>query len=67
MNGVILIAGAEVEQKLMWGTTRDTRAGAIRAVCLETGLFLKTKIAEKTTFPVGWKLVVEIELSPRHE
>lgn len=50
MNGVLLVTSAEMEQKLMWGTTRDPRAGAIRAVCLETGLFLKAmKVVDKTT------------------
>ena len=68
MNAAWLIHAAEIEQKLIWGTSRDLHACAIQAVCLETGIFIKAmKIVDKTTFPVGFKLILEIELSPNHE
>jgi hypothetical protein len=68
-NAALLIIGTEIEQKLMWGNTRDTRAESMRAVCTELGLFVRSlKITGNHTLRgPKTKVSIEIELITRYE
>lgn len=68
-NAALLLIGSEIEQKLMWGNTRDSRAESMRAVCTEMGLFVRSlKVTGNHTLRgVKTKVSIEIELITRYE